>query len=164
MLERRYKQYRLLAERITKNDERHIDLLHDVLIQLSTNEKWNNLSTEEEQMFFLTRTIQNQFYSNNSKFQRTYRKFSSEITDIPETEDIEYYERPSVEWLNNLLDIELKKDPDNWYKIGLFKLYMEHKKIEPIHKKTLIPRYSIRDTIKQMKSFIKQKWDNRWEE
>jgi hypothetical protein len=161
MLEQRYKQYRELAKRITKGDERYIDLLHDILIQLSTNEKWNNLQTPEEQMYFLTRTITNQYYSNNSKFQRTYRKFSTESVDIPDTIDEEYYERPSVEWINDLLDNELKTNPNNWYNIGLFKLYMEHRRIEPIHKKTMIPRYSIRDTIKNMKLWIKIKWIER---
>lgn len=164
MLERRYREYKELAKRITKGDERHIDLLHDVLIQLGTNEKWNNLPTKEEQMYFLTRTLTNQFYSNNSKFQKTYRQFSSEAIDIPDEIDVPYQDRPSVEWINNILDTELQTNPDNWYNIGLFKLYMEHKKIEPIHKKTKIPRYSIRKTIKEMKSWIITKWDNRWEE
>jgi len=164
MLEQRYKQYRELARKITKGDERHIDLLHDVLIQLDTNEKWNNLKTQKEQMYFLTKTITNQFYSNNSKFQKTYRKFSSQAIDIPDVEDVPYQDKPSLEWLNKLLETELKTNPKNWYNIGLFKLYMEHKKIEPIHKKTKIPRYSIRETIKQMKVWVKQKWDDRWEE
>lgn len=163
MLEQRYKQYIELAKRITKGDERYVDLLHDVLIQLSSNEKWNNLQTSEEQMYFLTRTITNQYYSNNSKFQRTYRKFSSEIVEIPDRIDERYQDRPSLEWLNKTLDNELKTNPNNWYNIGLFRLYMEHKKIEPIHKKTLIPRYSIRETIKEMKSWIKKKWEEEWD-
>jgi hypothetical protein len=163
MLEKRYREYKDLAKRITKGDERYIDLLHDVLIQLETNEKWKNLPTKEEQMYFLTRTLTNQFYSNNSKFQKTYRKFSSEVIDIPDEPDVPYQDRPSVEWINNLLEKELQTNPNNWYNIGLFKLYMEHRKIEPIHKKTLIPRYSIRDTIKEMKSWIKNKWQEEWD-
>jgi len=157
-MEEQYKKYLQLSKRITKGDERHIDLLHDILIQLYTNEKWNNLKTEQEKMYFLTRTITNQFYSNNSKFQRTYRKFNSEVIDIPEVEDVPYQDRPSMEWLNNLLDNELKKNPDNWYNVGLFRMYMEHRKIEPIHKKTKIPRYSIRITINEMKEWVKTKW------
>jgi hypothetical protein len=163
MLEQRYKQYKELAKRITKGDERYIDLLHDVLIQLGTNEKWNNLQTEQEQMYFLTRTITNQVYSNNSKFKKTYRNFSSEALDIPDEEDVAYQERPSVEWLNNLLDDELKNNPDNWYNVGLFRMYMEHRKIEPIHKKTKIPRYSIRITINEMKAWVKSKWSEKWD-
>lgn len=163
MLEQRYKQYKELAKRITKGDERYIDLLHDVLIQLGTNEKWNNLQTEQEQMYFLTRTITNQFYSNNSKFKKTYRNFSSEALDIPDEEDVPYQDRPSVEWLNNLLDDELKNNPDNWYNVGLFRMYMEHRKIEPIHKKTKIPRYSIRITINEMKAWVKSKWSEKWD-
>jgi hypothetical protein len=163
MLEQRYNQYRELARKITKGDERHIDLLHDILIQLETNEKWNNLPTEQEQLYFLTRTITNQFYSNNSKFQRTYRKFNSEAIDIPDEEDVLYQDRPSIEWINNLLDNELKSNPDNWYNVGLFKMYMEHRKIDLIHKKTKIPKYSIRETIRQMKSWIKSKWSEKWD-
>ena len=163
MLEQRYNQYRELAKRITKGDERHIDLLHDILIQLGTNEKWNNLQTPEEQLYFLTRTITNQFYSNNSKFQRTYRKFNSEAINIRDEPDVPYQDRPSFEWLNKLLDNELKNNPDNWYNVGLFRMYMEHRKIEPIHKKTKIPRYSIRNTINEMKSWVKIKWIEEWE-
>lgn len=163
MLEQRYREYRDLAKTITKGDERHIDLLHDILISLETNEKWNNLNTEEEQMYFLTRVITNQFYSNNSYFNKTYRKFYPQTTDIPELSDESYTERPSIEWINNLLEKELKNNPNNWYNIGLFKLYMEHQRIEPIYKKTLIPRYSIRETINQMKAWIKIKWDEKWQ-
>jgi len=164
MLERRYKQYLQLAKRITKGDERHIDLLHDVLIQLETNEKWNNLKTSQEEMYFLTRAITNQFYSNNSKFKRTYRNFNSELKDIPDEADTPYTEIPSIEWVNNILEEELKSNPDNWYNIGLFKLYMEHKKIELIHNQTRIPRYSIRKTIREMKSWIIKKWNDKLEE
>lgn len=162
MLEGRYRQYKQLAFTITKGDERHLDLLHDVLIQLETNEKWNNLKTKQEQMYFLTRALSNQYYSNNSSFKRTYKRFNADLIQGLEGLEIidePYSEKPSIEWIKNLLDNELKVNPDNWYNIGLFKLYLEHKKIEPIHKKTKIPKYSIRETIKQMKSFIKFKWE-----
>ena len=160
---RRYNQYLQLAKRITKGDERHIDLLHDVLIQLQTNLKWNNLQTKEEQMYFLTRALTNQFYSNNSKFQRTYRILNQELKDIPDEEDQPYYDTPSIEWLNNLLEEELNNNPDNWYNVGLFRMYIEYRKIEPIHKKTKIPRYSIRHTIKEMKKWVNKKWNEEWD-
>lgn len=160
MLERRYREYKELAKKITKGDERYIDLLHDVLLQLETNEKWNSLKTKQEQMYFLTRTLTNQFYSNNSYFNKVYRRFSSEAVEIPDETDELYQEKPTLEWLNNLLENELKTNPQNWYNIGLFKMYMEYQRIEPIHNKTRIPKYSIRETIKQMKSWIKIKWEN----
>ena len=163
MLEKRYNQYRELARKITKGDERHIDLLHDILIQLETNDKWNDLQTEKEQLYFLTRTIINQFYSNNSKFQRTYRKFSSEINNIPDEPDVPYQDKPSIEWINITLEDELKNNPKNWYNVGLFRMYIEYKRIEPIHKRTHIPRYSIRITINEMKVWIKTKWNEKWQ-
>lgn len=141
-----------------------MDLLHDVLIQLESNEKWNNLYTKEEKIYFLTRTITNQFYSNNSKFHKTYRKFNSQSLDITDLIDEEYTDRPSLEWVNQTLEDELTNNPNNWYNVKLFKMYLEYKKIEPIHKKTRIPKYSIRETINHMKKWIKQKWDERCQE
>lgn len=160
MDERRYREFRELARTITGGDERHIDLLHDVLIELSRNDKWNNTFTKQEQMFYLTRTLSNQFYSNNSKFNRTYRKFNTEIFDTTnvDTPDIPYQERPTIEWLNETLDKEVKDKPDRWYDVGLFRLYLKDRKIDLIHKKTRIPKYSIRDTVKQMKLWIKNEW------
>jgi hypothetical protein len=46
----------------------------------------------------------------------------------------------------------------------VYLLYMEHKKIELIHKQTKIPRYSIRKTIREMKSWIIKKWNDKLEE
>jgi len=41
---------------------------------------------------------------------------------------------------------------------GIFRLYLKHRKLEPIHRQTKIPKYSLRQTLKDMKEFIKQKW------
>lgn len=159
LTETRYRQYFSIAKQITKGDERAKDLLHDVLIDLNGNNKWNNLSTKQEQIYFITRTMLNQFNSNNSKFQRTYRKFTFEqISNVEQLETI-YEDKPTIEWIQQLLEKEVNNNPENWYNVGLFKMYMQHKKIEIIHKKTRIPKYSIRLTIKQMKAWIKQQWN-----
>lgn len=156
--EKRYREYLILARNITNNDPKHQDLLHDVLLQLNTNIKWNSLSTKQEQIYFLTRTLLNQFRSNNSIFHRTYRKYVFEEVKNLEIEDDEYKERPTIEWINETLEQELKKEPNKWYEIGLFKMYLENTKIDTIHKKTKIPKYSIRITIKMMKKWLKDEW------
>jgi hypothetical protein len=163
MDERKYREYRELARTITGGDERYLDLLHDVLIDLSGSDKWNNIPTKKERMYYLTRTLSNQFYSNNSKFNRTYRKFNTEVFENIELEDEPYMEKPTMDWVNEILEKEMKDHPDKWYDIGLFQLYMKTRKIDLIHKKTRIPKYSIRETIKQMKFWIKQKWKEEWE-
>lgn len=163
MDERRYREYRELAKTITGGDERYLDLLHDVLIDLSGSDKWNNIPTKKERMYYLTRTLSNQFYSNNSKFNRTYRKFNTEVFENIELEDEPYMEKPTMDWVNEILENEMREHPDRWYDIGLFQLYLKTRKIDLIHKKTRIPKYSIRETIKQMKVWVKQKWDDRWE-
>jgi hypothetical protein len=42
--------------------------------------------------------------------------------------------------------------------VGIFRLYLQHRKLEPIHRQTKIPKYSLRITLKEMKEWIKNKW------
>lgn len=157
MEEKQYKRYLEIAKRITSNDERHADLLHDVLIQLQSNAKFTGLS-ETEKVYFFTRAATNQYKSNNSHFQRTYRRFSFDELGTYEKIEIEYVETPSIEWINETLKIEEVLNPDRWYDIGLFRIYMELKKIDAVHKKTRIPKYSIRKTINEMKIWLQEEW------
>jgi hypothetical protein len=157
-MEEQYKKYRQIVIKITKDSDKADDLLHDVLLQLDKNEKYKSLSTKDQTYFFV-RTIQNQFYSNNSLFQRTYNRYRyEEFNAAIEVKDDPYYETPSMEWLNETLEKELQTNKNFWYNYGLFKLYLEHKKIEPIHQKTRIPKYSIRNTINEMKLWVQKKW------
>lgn len=158
--DRNYKEYLKLAKRITKGDERYMDLLHDVLLQLESNVKWNQLNDKKERMYFISKVLSNQFNSNNSQFQRTYRRFTFEQINGIEQSDIEYRESPTMEWVRERLDEELISNPESWYQIGLFKMFIEHKKVEKLHKKTRIPKYSIRNTIKEMKLWLRTEWKN----
>lgn len=155
-----YNKYKKLILKICGNDEKSQDLLHDILIQFSTNVKYNTLS-EKERVFFFIKAVKNNYYSNNSKFQRTYKKYIFEeyIPNYHELlEDLPYEEIPTMDWIEETLDQELKDNPDNWYQVGIFRLYLQHRKLEPIHRQTRIPKYSLRQTLKEMKEWIKNKW------
>ena len=131
MTQTQYDKYKKIILKICKNDERSEDLLQDILLQLSLNVKYNALS-EKERVFFFIRTVQNQYYSNNSSFQRTYRKYVFEQLPVnydPKTE--EYKEIPTLEWIEETLDKELNDNPDKWYEVGIFRLYLQHRKLEP---------------------------------
>ena len=157
-MEEQYKKYREIVIKITKDSDKADDLLHDVLLQLDKNEKYKALPIKEQTYFFV-RTIQNQFYSNNSLFQRTYNRYRyEEFNASLEVKEEIYHETPSMEWLNETLEKELQTNKNFWYNYGLFKMYLEHKKIEPIHQKTRIPKYSIRNTINEMKLWARKKW------
>lgn len=153
-----YNKYKQIAKKITKHSDLSEDLLHDVLLQLDHNEKFNTLS-DKDKVFFFVRTISNQFYSNNSKFQRTYRLRYEEFNNNVEVQDIPYHETPTIDWVNETLEKELEDNKEFWYNYGLFKMYLEHKKIKLIHDRTRIPIYSIRATIKEMKLWLRTKWN-----
>jgi hypothetical protein len=158
MDQKQYNKYKQIATKITKHSELSEDLLHDVLLQLDNNEKFNTLS-DKDKVFFFIRTLTNQYYSSNSKFQRTYRLKYEEFNNNVEVEDKPYHESPTIDWVNETLDKELKNNKEFWYNHGLFKMYLEHKKIKLIHDRTRIPIYSIRATIKEMRLWLRNKWE-----
>ena len=158
MTQTQYEKYKSTIIKICGGDEKSEDLLHDILIQLSSNHKFNSLD-EKSRLFFFIRTAQNQFYSNNSSFKRTYKKYHFE--ELPVTydpKDEEYKERPTMDWIKETLEEELQRDRTFWYNKGIFELYLEHKKLEHIHRLTKIPKYSLRETLKEMKKWINNKW------
>lgn len=159
MNNQQYQQFKKIAIKICNNDKNTEDLLHDIIIQLRNNKTYNTLS-DKEQVFFFVRALKNQYRSNNSSYHRQYRKY--EFDEIPinyEMEDNEYEELPSIDWITETLDTELKLNKDMWYQIGIYKMYIEHKRLSILHRITKIPKYSIRMTLKEMNEWIKLKWE-----
>lgn len=154
-----YNKLKQIVNKVTGGDERAEDLFHDILIQLATNEKYNSLKGNEKKYYFV-RAVSNQFYSNNSSYNSKYKKYKfDEIPNTYEVIDEPYQEQPTIDWIKETLKNELEVNPAFWYKKGLFELYLEHKKIEAIHKRTHIPKYSIRITLNEMKVWLKLKWE-----
>jgi hypothetical protein len=140
------------------NDEKTLDLLHDLIIQLELNDTYQSLD-DKKKLFFFIRSFKNQYFSNSSYFYRDYKKnITEEIKDDYHIYDEEYQEKPTMEWVIQTLDTEVAINPSFWYNAGLFKLYIEHRKIDTVHKKTTIPKYSVRATIKEMKIWLNKKW------
>lgn len=160
MTEQEYQKYKQITQKICKGDERWNDLLHDVLIQLAENKKFNEME-EKQRVYFFVRAITNQFYSHNSYFYRQYKQknFFINIDERIEIPEVDYKEPYTIEWVEERLADKLNDNPDDWYDIGIFRLYMEHKKLEKLHRKTQIPKYSLRETIKSMKNWLRQEWD-----
>ena len=153
-----YNNLKALTRTICKNNNID-DLLHDVLIQLNKNIKYQELSTKDKRWYFV-RTIQNQYYSNNSKYYKQYKKYQFEqLNPTLELLDEEYKERPTMDWIKETLETELITNPSFWYNKGIFELWMEHQGfIDRVHKQTKIPKYSIIETINEVKKLIKQRW------
>jgi hypothetical protein len=160
MTENQYNNFKRIAKKICNNDDRCNDLTHDVIMNLSTNDKYNQLDLKSKTYFFV-RAIKNQYNSNNSKFQREQRRYEfNELNTINEPihDDEPYKERPSIEWVKETLQNKLDSDPDYWYEHGIFTLYLKLGKIESLHRQTKIPKYSLRDTLKEIKEMLNKKW------
>jgi hypothetical protein len=144
------------------------DLFHDVLTKLNDNESFKNMNDKEKTYFFVG-VIRRQVYSVSSPYYRTYKRFKNvEINDGDEVIDIPYQEVPTMEWLRETMEQELKNNPNFWYNKMLYETYIDNKGfIERVHKRTQIPRYAIKETIQQMNEWFKLKWneykDNNYE-
>jgi hypothetical protein len=158
MTSKQYNELKNIANKICKGNGDTNDLLHDVLIQLSNNKVYNALD-EKSKVFFFIRTISNQYYSTNSAYHKQYRKY--EFSELPihyEQTISEYDEKPTLDWIVETLDNELKVDVGFWYNHGIYTLYLQHKKLETLHRLTKIPKYSLRITLKEMKQWLNYKW------
>jgi hypothetical protein len=154
-----YKKYKDIAMKITKGHPNTEDLLHDLIMQLELNERYMNL-TEKEKLFFFVRSFQNQYSSTSSSFYRKYTRMKfNEFTSQYEIIDEQYEEKPSIDWVNETLNNELANRPDFWYDYGIFIEYMKHRKLISLHKKTQIPKYSLRITINSVKKLFRKRWD-----
>jgi hypothetical protein len=160
MTEKYYNNLKKITKRICNGDSRGEDLMHDVIINLQKNERYNSLD-DKTKVFFFTKTIKTQYTSNNSKFQRDYRRY--EFDELPVIDEVRqdetpYEERPTISWILETLSNEVKDNPDFWYDEGIFKLFLEEKQLERLHRRTQIPKYSLRETLKNVKEILRNKW------
>ena len=56
MNQEQYDQFKNIAIKVCNNDEKTYDLLHDIIIQLTTNKIYNTLS-DKDKVFFFIRTL-----------------------------------------------------------------------------------------------------------
>lgn len=154
-----YNNLQKIANKICKSDENTQDLMHDVLIQLNSNKTYNTLS-DKDKVFFFIRAIKNQYYSNNSYHHKTYRKYVfQEIPINYNPQDQPFDELPTLDWIVETLDSELISNPHFWYNHGIYTLYLQHKKLESLHRLTKIPKYSLRMTLREIKEWLNYKWE-----
>lgn len=158
MTEKQYNNLKKITQKICNNDSRAEDLLHDVILKFSDNIKFKSLD-ESSKIFYFVKTIKNQFYSNNSVFQKENKRYQFEdMSPIRETEDETYYEKPTMDWVNETIEIELNQNPNYWYESGIWGLYVKHKTLVKLHQVTKIPKYSLRETLNDVKKMLKTKW------
>jgi hypothetical protein len=149
-----YKHWLDITNKITKHHADTLDLFHDVLIYLQSNVRYNELP-EDKKLFFFIRTVKNQFYSNSSYYQRDYKRHKPQEYEDNNTNEIneKHYHIPDLEWVNE------KISQLNWYKRGIFEIYLKEKTIKSVSDKTQIPLYSVRKTITEVKEYLQKLWD-----
>jgi hypothetical protein len=149
-----YNKWIEISNKITKNHPNTVDLVHDILIYLTSNIRYNEL-TEEKKLYFFVRVLKNQFYSNSSYYQRDYKRHTPQEYEDNNTNEIneKHYHIPDLQWVNE------KISQFDWYKKTLFELYLKEKTVKSVSDKTQIPIYSVRKTINEVKQYLQKTWE-----
>lgn len=148
-----YNKLNEITKKVSKLECAH-DLLHLSLEQLLLNKNFNNVP-EKEKLFFFTKIVRNNYYSESSPYYHTYTKYQFNEWKEHDEQDQEYQEDPiDLDWVNNHLN-EMKKGND-WYYAKLFQLYIEEDcSITKLSKRSTIPVNSVsRDINKMRKKLI----------
>jgi hypothetical protein len=154
-----YKKLKEIVYKMCNDYDTRDDLIQDIAQSLLNNEKFDSLN-ENAKTYYLVGIVRRQVYSTNSSYYRTFKKFNGvELTDRDTIPDVPYSEEPTMDWVREELENELKRNPKFWYNKQLFELYLEKKGfIDRVHKQTKIPRYAIKDTVNEVKGLLKQRW------
>ena len=152
---RNYYQLLKIAKNITKQDELHQDLLHEVIIQLYDKDKITLKSYDDNSIrYYITAIIRINWYSKTSPFYYKMKKERRLYVDLSECfnmeADQEVYEREQLFELLEQQYCEL-----DWFKKSLLDLYLTLNSLKAVSKQTNIPLTSISNYIKQGKAEIK---------
>ena len=145
---------------ITKNHEESMDLYQSVLLQLLPQcDKLDGIDDKEKKYYFI-KVLKTNWYSGTSPYQYNKNKYDKNKTPYDEykdhREDFEYKEDiPDILWVES----ELHKI--GWFEHDLFMLYYEYGTLVSLHRETSIPINSVGKYIKNIKTELKKRWDER---
>lgn len=154
-----YNHLQLTTKNIVKNEDAD-DVFQSVIEQLLKKKEKLEGMTDKEKLYFFIRVVKNNYFSKTSVYFREHKKGSQYFTELTDyylnSPDTEYTEDiPDIEWVKNeLLNF-------NWFERDLFLLWYELGTLANVSKSTTIPVNSVARYIKQIKTKLLEKWENR---
>jgi len=149
-----------ISKKITKGNELHQELLHEVIIQLYEKKIINLKEYDDDSIrYYITAVLRINWYSRTSPFYYRIRKERATYTEL--TFDMSYTTEQESFEKQELYDILEKEFTElDWFRKSLMEMYLTLGSLKKVSQKTTIPLSSISRYIKESKEQIKTNINN----
>ena len=174
-----------LARKIAKTSDHRIyeDLAHHALESFIKHKRAEELIEKKQAMLFLSGIMYRSWYSSTSPYHKErsgYRKEVELYPDVIGTGGIELYVNKShtenlwnhyedeydyetdmlIESIQGIMEDMESDTVEQWFRVVLFKMWLEQPNYSELERITHIPRTSISQAVKECKEYIKQRIEN----
>jgi hypothetical protein len=149
-----------ISKKITKGNELHQELLHEVIVQLYEKKVINLKEYDDDSIrYYITAVLRINWYSKTSPFYYRIRKERATYTEL--TFDMSYTTEQESFEKQELYDILEKEFTElDWFRKSLMEMYLTLGSLKKVSQKTTIPLSSISRYIKESKEQIKTNINN----
>jgi hypothetical protein len=149
-----------ISKKITKGNELHQELLHEVIIQLYEKKIINLKEYDDDSIrYYITAVLRINWYSRTSPFYYRIRKERATYTEL--TFDMSYTTEQESFEKQELFDILEREFTElDWFRKSLMEMYLTLGSLKKVSQKTTIPLSSISRYIKESKEQIKTNINN----
>jgi hypothetical protein len=149
-----------ISKKITKGNELHQELLHEVIVQLYEKKVINLKEYDDDSIrYYITAVLRINWYSRTSPFYYRIRKERATYTEL--TFDMSYETEQESFEKQELYDILEKEFTElDWFRKSLMEMYLTLGSLKKVSQKTTIPLSSISRYIKESKEQIKTNINN----
>jgi hypothetical protein len=149
-----------ISKKITKGNELHQELLHEVIVQLYEKKVINLKQYDDDSIrYYITAVLRINWYSKTSPFYYKIRKERATYTEL--TFDMSYTTEQESFEKQELFDILEREFTElDWFRKSLMEMYLTLGSLKKVSQKTTIPLSSISRYIKESKEQIKTNINN----
>ena len=149
-----------ISKKITKGNELHQELLHEVIVQLYEKKVINLKEYDDDSIrYYITAVLRINWYSRTSPFYYRIRKERATYTEL--TFDMSYETEQESFEKQELFDILEREFTElDWFRKSLMEMYLTLGSLKKVSQKTTIPLSSISRYIKESKEQIKTNINN----
>jgi hypothetical protein len=149
-----------ISKKITKGNELHQELLHEVIVQLYEKKVINLKEYDDDSIrYYITAVLRINWHSKTSPFYYKIRKEPASYTEL--SFDMSYESEQEAYEKQQLFDILEKEFTElDWFRKSLMEMYLTLGSLKKVSQKTTIPLSSISRYIKESKEQIKTNMNN----
>ena len=151
-----------MAKRICKSPEAE-DVAHYAIEQFLHHKRGQELVDKGQGMLFLSGIIHRSFHSGTSPYHKLYRQSGRVHELYDKTAERIKDEEYDIEWdlkieaIQGIMEDMESDTVEQWFRVVLFKMWLEEPNYSELSRITNIPRTSISQAVNECKQYIKQR-------